>query len=1581
MSEFSPSGTADGIAIVGMSGRFPGAKNVEAFWQNLVGGVESVTFFSDAELEGEGISRDLLNAPNYVKAGAVMDDIDMFDATFFGFSPREAEATDPQHRVFLECAWEALENAGYNPATYEGLIGVYAGAALNSYAMHSPSPNATGMQSLIASDKDFMTTRVSYKLNLKGPSVAVQTACSTSLVAVQFACQSLLNYQCDMALAGGISIILTQPAGYLYQPEGILSPDGHCRAVDAQAQGTLVGDGVGIVVLKRLEEALADRDYIYAVILGSAINNDGAMKVGYTAPSVDGQAEVVAMACAMAGVNPETIRYIEAHGTGTALGDPIEVAALTQVFRAHTQKQGFCGIGSLKTNVGHLNTAAGVASLMKAVLMLHHHTLVPNLHFTEPNPAIDFATSPFYVHAELADWPTGATPRRAGVSSFGIGGTNAHVILEEAPPISPANTATSDRPWHLLPISAKAPAALDAATANLTQYLKQLQSGKADGQPALADIAYTLQVGRQPFEHRRFAVCRTLDDAIAALEGADASRVFSAAHRASEGTASEVVFLFPDQGAQHVNMASELYRTEPLFRDQVDYCAHVLEPHLGMDWRQALYPDAATANDAMSLDQTALAQPALFVIEYALAQLWMSWGVRPEAMLGHSIGEYTAACLAGVFDLEDALRLVAARGQLMQELPGGAMLAVPLSEQEIQRYLQGPLSLAAINAPSRCVVSGPTDEIEALERQLSEQNLPARRLHTSHAFHSTMMTPILDAFKAQFTGITLHAPQMPYVPNVTGTWVRDAEATDPNYWVAHLRQPVRFAAGIDAVLQGSERILLEVGPGRTLTTLANQQPSRSAARAMLASLSHPQQDQPDDESLMQAMGNLWLAGVPVDWLGLHGEAPRRRVPLPTYPFERQRYWRAPQASVYDAATLGNALAPAAVQKKPDVADWFYMPSWKRSIAAALQPESTAAPSEDPACWLLFLNDHPLSAQLETHLRQSGHTVTTVTAGAGFAQLSPQAYTLNPESDADYDALFDTLQSQSCLPETVVHLWNLTAYRDLSLQQLEQAQDLGFHSIRALAQALGKVNPADTRQIVVVSNQMHEVTGDEPLSPEKAMILGPVRVIPQEYANLQCRSIDFAAPLSGTGNKDIWIEQLLTELKTKSDEPVIAYRGQHRWVQTVEPVRLDGTLEGHPRLFSFDPLLADGTLAGAPRLRAGGVYWITGGLGGIGLVLAEYLAKAAGAKLILTGRTEMPAKAEWDHWLDTHDENDRTSQRIRSVRGLESLGSEVLALTADVTNLEQMQNVADRALRQFGSIHGVIHAAGVAGGGLMQGKTRTEADAVLGPKVKGAWVLDAVLADIELDFFILSSSLVSIQGVFGQVDYAAGSAFLDAFAHYRSAKTNGFTTCINWDAWQEVGMAVNTPVPPELEAWRNETLRLGISPHEGVNAFSCIMGSRLPQVLVATHDLRARLEQSQAYSVMQLAEQANWAKPMHPRPDLSSTYVAPQNETEQTLADIWQELLGVEQVGVHDNFFELGGDSLLAILLNTRLRETFHIQITVQDLFSGPTITAMAERLQAADQREAEVIAEKLAMVEDLSDEEVAKLLAELKQST
>ncbi|MDH6133736.1 phthiocerol/phenolphthiocerol synthesis type-I polyketide synthase E [Kitasatospora sp. MAA4] len=883
------------LAVVGMAGRYPGARNLDEFWTNLTKGQESITRFpGDA----------CVDTPEYVPALGVLDGAEEFDAAFFGYSPREALILDPQQRLFLQCSWEALEAAGYDAKTCPGAIGVYAGSSQTSYfdtlmANRERLGPVSEWQLRLATGIDFLTSRVAHRLGLTGPAITVQTACSTSLVAIHVAAQALLSGECDLALAGGASVNVPLRFGE-YSEGGVISPDGHCRAFDAQARGTVGANGVGIVVLKRLSDALEDGDHIHAVLRGTAVNNDGLDKVGFTAPGVSGQAEVIRSAHLVAEVEPASIGYVEAHGTGTPLGDPIELAALTQAFRRGTDRTGFCRIGSVKTNIGHADAAAGVAGFIKAVLAVEHGLIPASLHYRAPNPEIPFGQSPFVVNAELYEWrPDGGAPRRAGVSSFGIGGTNAHAVLEEPPVRRRTDAPPADQ---LLVLSARTEIALGTAAVRLAEHLQR------HSEQSTADIAWTLQSGRRAFEHRRFTVVADRAEAVETLIASEASVRSAPGER-------PVAFLFPGQGGQYVGMGRELYESEPAFREQVDTCCALLGPVLDLDLREVLYPVGEAAIEAAreTLRDMGVAQPAVFVVEYALARMWQHWGVRPAAVAGHSLGAFVAACVAGVMTLPDALRLVAARGKLLQGLPAGAMLAVPLAEHEVSELLVEGIELAAVNGPSQCVLSGPQEAVQQLFERLTTAGVDARRLHIAAAGHSALVEPILTEFAALVGELDLRAPALPWVSETTGGWVSMDEAPGVEFWTAHMREAVRFGDALSTLLADPDRILLEVGPGRTLSTLARRHPARTEEQLALPSLPHPSDDVSARRTALAAAGRLWAAGTALDWPNLHDGNRPRRTPLPTYPFSRDRYsplpgTPAPAAAVPPAAPVPPAAA-------------------------------------------------------------------------------------------------------------------------------------------------------------------------------------------------------------------------------------------------------------------------------------------------------------------------------------------------------------------------------------------------------------------------------------------------------------------------------------------------------------------------------------------------------------------------------------------------------------------------------------------------------------------------------------------------
>jgi acyl transferase domain-containing protein len=1551
------------IAVIGMAARFPGAADVAALWRNLRDGVESIRRFTAAELEAEGIPAALLADPRYIPAKGVLDGVEMFDAEFFGFPPREAELLDPQQRLFLECAWQACESAGYDPQSYAGRIGVYAGAGYSSYMTNHLLANperlaaADGLQLRLLNDKDFLTTHVSYKLDLRGPSITVQTACSTSLVAAHLACQSLLEGECDMALAGGVTVSFPHRAGYLFTEGGILSSDGHCRAFDERADGTVEGNGAGAVLLKRLSDAVADGDTILAVIRGSAVNNDGANKAGYTAPSVEGQTRVVAEALAMAGVAADTIRYVETHGSGTPLGDPIEVEALTRAFRTAsggTRRQGFCALGSIKTNFGHTDCAAGVAGLIKTVEALRHGQIPPSLGCERPNPRLGLETSPFYISTGLSDWPeTGADrgPRRAGVNSLGIGGTNAHMVLEEAPP--PA-AASPSRPWQLLQLSARTPAALAAARENLARHLMSPEGGEQD----LADVAHTLRIGRRAFRYRAAVVCRDRPEAISALTAPGVADLDSE----SSGAVS-AAFLFPGLGDQSVGMAADLYQQEPVFRRAIDTTAGLLAPHLGLDIREVLWPAGGTAVKAGSagpdlrrllaqpapdeedeatrrLNRTALAHPAVFAVEHALATLWMDWSVQPAAMIGYSLGEYVAACLAGVLPLAGALELVALRARLIDALPESAMLAVPLPASEVEAILRDlpDLWLAAANGPGLSVVSGTLDAVAGLERMLGSRAVSCRRLQTRHGFHSPLMEPIVAELTRCAAGLALAPPKIPFVSNVTGTWITAAEATDPSYWARHLCRPVRFAEGLETLLGGEPLLLVEAGPGQTLGTLVRQHPARRPGQVAVASLRDRREEGSDQAFLLAALGRLWQAGAAPRWDRFAAGERRRRVPLPTYPFERRRYFIEPGAQV--------EVSPPEARRSPE--DWFSAPSWERSPLGPHPPGPPLPPPSLPPGeggraqrWLLFLDSaapEALGSQIAARLEARGETVQRVV----------------PSPATDYLSLL-----RNATPDRIVHLWSL---RDAT-------QETGFDSLLALAQALGGTERPAPVHLTVVTSGLFDVIGGETLQPEKATLLGPCRVLPQEVRNVTCSVIEF--PLSraagggwerGSGGEGLDgaqdfdpADHLLAELLAPAPAPgspaaVLALRGRHRWTQSFRPARLP---------------------AQAPsRLRQGGAYLITDGLGETGLTLAEHLARGTGARLALLAAPNAPTRADWAEWLGAHDAEEPLARRLRRVLALEAAGCEVLVQPVDLARADRVEAAVARARERFGALHGVVQAAaGEAEGGMMQWISREAAAATIAPAVRGTMALAAATREIPLDFFVLFGVNTLATGGLGQVATTAAGSFLAAFASAREGRAP-FTQAVGWDLfrWQPVSVAD----PALAAALRAGIEEIGITAGEFSAAFDRLLASPFSQVVVATRDLAAVATQLDPAAVSESGETAAAA---HPRPALAVAYAAPASDSERLIANVWGEAFGIDEVGVHDNFFSLAGNSLLALQIVTRLSGAFGVDVPMAALLEAPTIAELAQRIDGLIAPEEATL--ETADTGEMDMAEMERLLAEI----
>ena len=1388
------------IAIVGMAARVPGAATVDEFWKNLTAGVESIRALSPEELEAAGESADRLRSKNYVPSAAPLDKMEYFDADFFGFSPKEAAILDPQHRHFLECAWEALEDAGYPPERVPGPIGVFAGCGMGSYFYFNLCSNpdlvdSVGMFLLrhTGNDKDFLSTRVSFLLDLKGPSINVQTACSTSLVAVHLACQSLLSGESDMALAGGVTIELPHRRGYLYQENEILSPDGHCHAFDARAEGTVFGSGVGVVVLKRLKDALEAGDNVVAVIRGSAVNNDGSAKAGYLAPSVDGQAAAISEALAIADVPADSIGYVECHGTGTYLGDPIEVSALTLAHRQTTDKKQYCRIGSVKTNIGHLDTAAGVVSLIKAARAVREGFIPPSLNFEKPNPSIDFENSPFLVNDRLYEWKGQGGPRRASVNSLGVGGTNAHVVLEQPPVVQSPPTSGK----QLITLSARSRPALEDMTARLADHLE------AHPEQELADVCFTLLEGRRAFPQRRVLSCGSREEAITFLRSKDPRRIFT--HTAN-AEAPEIVFLFPGGGAQYASMARGLYREESVFQTWMDRGFRYLESKVPFEPRAVLFPDSDEAVAAAEefLLTPSVQLPLLFMVEFALAQLLISKGVQPTALIGHSMGENTAACLAGVFSFEDALGLVLLRGKLLDTVPEGGMLSVALSESALRARLGDDLDLACVNAPELCVASGPRAALDRLKAELDANEIEAKPIPIHIAAHSRMLDPILEEFRAYLRSIRLSSPQIRFVSNRTGTWITNGQATDPNYWVEHLRNTVHFFQGIDEVIQGTNRVLLEVGPGNVLGSIAKQHPKVNPQN-VIGTLRHPKDTTPDGTFLLSVFGRLWGAGRALSAEELWPQQKRRRVSLPTYAFQRERYWIEPGVGSVTSST--SVVHP---ERIPDPERWFYRPVWRRE-------DVTELPPDEPLSWLVFVDDAGLGDRLIERLTAYGHSVITVRAGDSFERLSDTEYLLPPEQGkAGYQALFSELIGRGHTPQRILHswLWSTDESFRPGSTYFHRNLELGFYSLLFLAQALATEEYPTPLHLIVLTSGAQQVSDERVPYPEQATTLGPCKVIPRELAGITVSSVDLPAPgiekqssdgfsldelleislrrvalaakkrvqqkssmkngaKNGRSDSTPFAEfedQLLRELFAEPGNRTVAIRKDTRYRLHYERLPLPHAQQSESAIKKRSPVL------------------ITGGFGGIGLSIARSLAKEQNAKLLLLARTPLPARNDWESWEKEHP-LDPVSERIRAVRELEGLGAEVMVLAADVADLQAVSDAFTDAREKFGRINGVIHAAGTVNDAPLLAKSEVDANATFTAKLHGTRVLWEALKDQPPDYFLLFSSTSTAIAAPGQVDYVAANSFLNSFAaQLRAAGVQA--TALNWGVWNDVGMAVS-----------------------------------------------------------------------------------------------------------------------------------------------------------------------------------------------
>lgn len=1479
-----------GIAIVGMAGRYPGADNLETFWNNL-----SASRDVRRVLSSTAPPQRVPRGAKAVRAAYVLDGIERFDAAFFDMTPREAALTDPQHRILLECAYEALEDAGHVDER-AGTIGVFASANFNSYLYHVAqqvdyADIAKHLEVVIGNDKDYLATRISYKLGLTGPSLCVQTACSSSLVAVCVAAQALRSMECDIALVGGVGVRALQETGYLVRPgEGVCAEDGRTRPFEARGSGFVEGNGVGAVVLRRLEDAQAQRDTIHAVIRGWAVNNDGAAKVAYTSPSVLGQAQVIEEAVAMAEIDPVTVGYIEAHGTGTPVGDPIEVEALGRTYGRRGGAR--CRLGSVKADIGHLDAAAGVTGLIRAVLCIKNRHQPGILGFERPNPHLRLAELGFEVCGQGQRWQSqGDAPRRAAVSSLGIGGTNAHVVLEEASnevPEGASRASARGRPV-LLTVSGRTRHACEQAAVKLASWLEQNQEA------SLVDVAHTLRVGRRALSHRRIAVVSDVRDAIQALT--DSGRFLEAHLR--EGQGRQIAFLFPGAGKQYAGMGEALYRHDPTYRQTLDECARWSWELAGVDLQALLSGRAVPPSAWVDREHAGHGFLALFSVGVALARCWIARGVLPSCALGHSLGEYAAAHLAGVFSLRRAIEVLWARGQVFGNVPDGGMLALQLPEAEVLAVLSGSLSLAAVNGPSACVVSGLRHDVDALERHMRARGVSQQRLAVTVAAHNPLLRPHLEEFRACLAKEPLAAPELPWVSCMTGAWIREGEAVDPEYWIRHLWSPVRFSAAVATVLADGVQGVVQLGPGRGLL----QQVLAHAAEGQFALAGLPEPARPDGPQEdaqdsyrfgLEAIGRAWLRGTDVDFSTDLWSDAAKRVSLPTYPFERERHW----------IDRGETPDPGRLQEPSG-----YVPSWKRLPPRAQDSQSICA----PRWWVVGSDQGGWGAALAEALREMG---------AEFKVLS-----LAGEVDGVRESeLADALACGR--PDIVVYLGGLRTApaSDVVHAGVEHSLE-GNVGLSTIAQAVAGGSGSAPCRLVLLSTGLLRVWGNEALQPWKASMLGVLRTAPHEVVHLEGLHIDVG--LEEAISRPT-VRRLLGELSTAdrlSHVPSLALRAGEFW-------------HAHFEVISESALPA---ACEQGRLRVQGVYLITGGFGGIGSTLASAMARACpGIRLALLSRP-------------------RTAVEPASDRGvllaeLQAQQAEVRVFEADVTDSVRMAEVAT-ALRDWGDLRGVIHAAGVVGGGLMELGLQQQGNN-LDVKVRGLLVLEQYLQFEQLDFVLLCSSLGAYTGAFGQLDNTVANLFFDTFAQARASEAAELgrkpnVQAVGWDYWLGVGMLEQLAATHRRISGRDFTL--GLEPSEGVAWFWRALALGAPQFLVSAGDVTARLEATkrECGSARALFEQAQ-LEPQSSgpssgnRPALVTPLLAPQDALEAVLCDLWEQALGIQPVGVRDDFRELGGQSLAALPLVGQIREILRVRLSLRDFFAAGNVASLAAHIRQHD---------------------------------
>lgn len=1500
------------IAVIGMAGRFPGADSLEEYWANLRDGVESV--FRDPN------GADL--------AHGRLEGIDLFDAAVFGITPRDAQLLDPQQRLFLECTWHALEDAAYRADSPGQLIGLFAGAGNNTYLMdlfRDPSlmDSAGPLQLQLSNAKEFLSTFAAYKLGLRGPALNVQTACSTSLVAIHLACQNLLAGECDIALAGGVAVNTSSLEPDSAQ-EGIVSPDGRCRSFDAAAQGCVGGSGVGVVVLKLYDAAVADGDRIRAVIKGSAINNDGAIKVGYTAPSVEGQYAALKNALIVSDVDPASVDYIECHGTATPIGDPIEIAALIRAYGKRPGKFARRYIGSVKSNVGHLDAAAGVAGFIKTVLMLEHGEIPPSLHYKNPNPRIDLAAGSLKVADRLQGWPEKSGPRRAAVSSFGIGGTNAHVILQQAQPIEHAKQPDNDR--QLVLLSANSSGALREMVKCFTSDLRECPA------VSIRDLAFTTRIGRNSLAYRTWLTPRDVAELHADLEklATQEERIIHAEDL------PRTVFMFPGQGAQQRNMCLGLYETDPIFRHELDSCLEMAAAHGMPELKAQLFEKAITGGGAN--ERKTLIQPSLFVIELSLATYLMALGARPHAMIGHSLGEYVAACIAGVMTKSEAIRVIIERSRLVQSLPKGSMLAVFAAPEKVSSLIDKEVAVAAINGPKLTTISGTPGAIERAALRFEAEGIAVQSVKVEHAFHSARLDPILSEFRQLMSTVELSAPIIPYVSNITGDWITAEQSTDPDYWVSHMRQTVRFSDGIRTILNHGVDLLLQVGPGSSLLTLAKTLPGSDEPAGVSCMAAREGTTDEDVRAMYDTLGYLWAVGTDIKWTKLDRGQHRRRVKLPLYPFERKRYWhnRVPD-------TVGNSKEEpnSAIPEQRDVAEWFSTVGWVQDVEG-LTPATSACLStliQENELWVLIAESRSVLAQLGQLLRRNGVSIVHVIPGETFAEeIVQQRYRLNPTDKEQYLVLLNHLHANGAKKLRIVHGWSQfgDAVSLLDKDSFQALQDKSLVSLQALVQATGE-HDVEKAELVFLGFESLMVLGTEAMESLATSTASAVCLVAeQEYPGLRCRYIDLDQSYLESQLPESRLWRAIAEIGRPSSPQLVAIRGNNRWL----------------RRFYSVTAANDGSVP----LEKEASYLVTGGLGKVGYALCHWLARKWNARLVISGRTVLPPQQQWSEWLADDSRDEQVRNRIRKLTALMEAGADVYYSAADATDIHQMSELFQRTKQVFGSPAGVFACAGRVGSDAfapIADMSPSQIHERLLTKTQSALVLARILEPTDINFVLFVSSISSVVGGLGFSCYAAENQFIDLFCRHKTVTGGVPWLSLGLDAWDD-GSTVSDPT--------HALAALAIRAEDAGALFKHALAVKnISHLLVSTVDIERRIQDQHK----DLPTSSPSADSGSVRPSLSVEYAAPETDLHRDIVTLVEEIIGIKDIGIVDNFFELGGDSLSGMQLIGTLRARYEIELPVDKIFASPCVRDIASLVE-------EVL---IADIERMSDEEAQMELA------